>query len=112
MSREIKKLTKTTLITKYLWEQYLRKQVKVKSLSRVRLFVTPWTAAQQAPPPSMGFSMGFHGIKKTNYRDFPGGQWLRLCASNVGGVDSVSGWGTKISYALQLSQNKKRKKTK
>ena len=28
---------------------------KVKSLSRVRLFVTPWTAAHQAPP-SMGFS--------------------------------------------------------
>ena len=29
--------------------------MKVKSLSRVRLFVTPWTAAYQAPP-SMGFS--------------------------------------------------------
>ena len=28
---------------------------KVKSLSRVRLFATPWTAARQAPPP-MGFS--------------------------------------------------------
>ena len=28
---------------------------KVKSLSHVRLFVTPWTAAHQAPP-SMGFS--------------------------------------------------------
>ena len=28
---------------------------KVKSLSRVQLFVTPWTVAQQAPP-SMGFS--------------------------------------------------------
>ena len=28
---------------------------KVKSLSRVRLFVTPWTVAYQAPP-SMGFS--------------------------------------------------------
>ena len=27
----------------------------VKSLSRVRLFVTPWTVAHQAPP-SMGFS--------------------------------------------------------
>jgi len=27
----------------------------VKSLSRVRLFMTPWTAASQAPP-SMGFS--------------------------------------------------------
>ena len=30
-------------------------KVKVKSLSRVRLSVTPWTAAHQAPP-SMGFS--------------------------------------------------------
>ena len=29
--------------------------MKVKSLSHVRLFVTPWTAAHQAPP-SMGFS--------------------------------------------------------
>ena len=30
-------------------------KVKAKSLSRVRLFVTPWTAVHQAPP-SMGFS--------------------------------------------------------
>ena len=30
-------------------------KVKVKSFSRVRLLVTPWTAAYQAPP-SMGFS--------------------------------------------------------
>ena len=30
-------------------------KVKVKSLSRVRLFDTSWTAASQAPP-SMGFS--------------------------------------------------------
>ena len=30
-------------------------KVKVKSLSRVRLFTTPWTAAHQAPP-SMGYS--------------------------------------------------------
>ena len=29
--------------------------VKVKSLSRVRLFANPWTVAYQAPP-SMGFS--------------------------------------------------------
>ena len=30
-------------------------KLKLKSLSRVRLFVTPWTIAHQAPP-SMGFS--------------------------------------------------------
>ena len=29
--------------------------MKAKSLSRVQLFATPWTAAYQAPP-SMGFS--------------------------------------------------------
>ena len=29
--------------------------MKVKLLSRVRLFTTPWTVAYQAPPP-MGFS--------------------------------------------------------
>ena len=34
---------------------FLLQCVKVKLLSRVRLLVTPWTAAYQAPP-SMGFS--------------------------------------------------------
>ena len=33
----------------------LKWKVKVKSVSRVRLLATPWTAAYQAPP-SMGFS--------------------------------------------------------
>ena len=32
-----------------------KRKVKVKSLSRVRLLATPWTAAYQGPP-SMGFS--------------------------------------------------------
>ena len=34
--------------------QCMKGKVKVKSLSHVRLFSTPWTAAYQAPP-SMGF---------------------------------------------------------
>ena len=33
----------------------IEREVKVKSLSCVRLFATPWTVAYQAPP-SMGFS--------------------------------------------------------
>ena len=33
----------------------MREDVKVESLSHVRLSVTPWTVAYQAPP-SMGFS--------------------------------------------------------
>ena len=39
----------------YGWILFQCIKVKVKSLSRVQLFVTPWTAAHQAPPP-MGFS--------------------------------------------------------
>src|SRR5574340_1229588 len=35
--------------------QCMKMKVKVKSLSRVQLLATPWTAAYQAPP-SMGFS--------------------------------------------------------
>ena len=46
-------------ITSFLRKPYFRTlsskwKVKVKSLSRVRLFATPWTVAYQAPP-SMGF---------------------------------------------------------
>ena len=33
----------------------MESEVKVKSLSHVQLFATPWTVAYQAPP-SMGFS--------------------------------------------------------
>ena len=35
--------------------KFFQVKVKTKSLSRVRLFATPWTVAHQAPP-SMGFS--------------------------------------------------------
>ena len=36
-------------------EVWIAAVAAAKSLSRVRLFATPWTAAYQAPPP-MGFS--------------------------------------------------------
>ena len=39
----------------YQGSKYFKLLVEVKSLSRVRLFKTPWTVAYQAPP-SMGFS--------------------------------------------------------
>ena len=46
----------TTLIAESEEElKSLLMKVKVKSLSRVQLLETPWTAAYQAPP-SMGFS--------------------------------------------------------
>ena len=34
-------------------------------------------------------------------------QWLRLCASNAGGVGSIPGWGAKILHAMQGDQKKK-----
>ena len=40
-------------MSKNIWFSFF--PVKVKSLSRVQLFATPWTVAYQAPP-SMGFS--------------------------------------------------------
>ena len=47
-------------------------KVKVKSLSHVRLFVTPWTVAYQAPP-SMGFSRQeyWRGLPLPSPEDFP-----------------------------------------
>ena len=61
-SKDITLLTKIRLVkatvfpvVMYGCESWTVKKVKVKSLSRVRLFVTPWTIAHQAPP-SMGFS--------------------------------------------------------
>ena len=34
-------------------------------------------------------------------------QWLRLCASNAGGADSIPGRGTKIPHAMQCGKKKK-----
>ena len=49
-------------------------KVKVKSLSRVHLLATPWTAASQAPP-----SMGFSGQQYwSGVPDFGGGSQLRM----------------------------------
>ena len=46
---------KNTGVGCHFLPQCIKWKVKVKSLSRVRLLVTPWTAAYQAPP-SMGLS--------------------------------------------------------
>ena len=48
-------LVQTSRSSTTIWASILVKKVKVKSLSRVRLFATPWTVAYQASP-SMGFS--------------------------------------------------------
>ena len=38
-------------------------------------------------------------------------QWLRLHAFNVGGQNSVLGWGTKILHVAQHGQKIKQKQT-
>ena len=50
-------------------------------------------------------------IKKTIPRISLAVQWLELPASNVGGMGSISGWGSKIPYAVWYNK-KKRKKNK
>ena len=45
----------TGVVCRFLLHSKGLVKVKVKSLSHVRLFATPWTVVHQAPPP-MGFS--------------------------------------------------------
>ena len=53
-------------------QKFQEVKVKVKSLSHVRLFVTPWTVACQAPP-SMGFPRKeyWSGVPLPSPRDLP-----------------------------------------
>ena len=69
-------------------------KVKVKSLSHVQFFATPWTAAHQAPP-SMGFSrqeywsglplpspflpLGWYYLLAWGYWYFSWQSWISLC---------------------------------
>ena len=57
MLHDLRKYVCVTHIVQYLQGtlKYSKVKMKVKSLSHVRLFVTPWTVAYQAPS-SMGFS--------------------------------------------------------
>ena len=52
---------KNTGVGCYFLLQCMKVKVKMKSLSRVRLLTTPWTAAHQAPL-SMGFSRQENGV--------------------------------------------------
>ena len=73
-------------------------KVKVKSLSCIWLFVTPWTAAYQAPP-SMGFSRQEYwsgvrnGILLNHKKNFPGGTDCKefACSAREPGLIPESG---------------------
>ena len=57
-------------------------KVKVKLLSRVRLLVTPWTTAYQAPP-----SMGFSGQQYWSGVPLPSPKTAQLCSTLCNPVD-------------------------
>ena len=64
-------------------------KVKVKSFSRVRPLVTPWTAAHQAPP-SMGFSRQEYGSGVP----LPSPGMLQFMASQIVRHD----WATELNW--------------
>ena len=77
-------------------------KVKVKSFSRVRLFMTQWTAASQAPP-SMGFSRqeywnGCHCLLckqleiSLNLQSWSSSLWASLVAQSVKSLPAM--WET------------------
>ena len=69
-------------------------KVKVKSLSCVRLFATPWTAAYQAPP-SMGFpgkstGVGCHRLLPSRCYDYTiHNLWLQVVYNSVRTMDNI-----------------------
>ena len=65
------------------------KKVKVKSLSRVRLFVTPWTVAYQVP-----LSMEFP-------RDFPGKSTGVICHFLLQGIFPTQGSNPGLRHCRQ-----------
>ena len=72
------------------------RKVKVKSLSRVRLLATPWTAAYQAPP-SMGFSRQeyWSGVPlpslKSSGENRKKNAHFRICQKIINNMDTKQG---------------------
>ena len=64
------------LIKQMGWCVVLRKNSVVWSLSRVRLFVTPWTAAQQA---SLSFTISWSLLKLMSFESMMPSNHLILC---------------------------------
>ena len=73
-------------------------KVKVKLLSCVRLFATPWTAAYQAPP-SMGFS------RQQYWSGVPLPSPNKRAAATKGGFqNSVSNWLKFLNFSMALAR--------
>ena len=68
--------------------------MKVKLLSRVQLFMTPWTGAYQAPP-SMGFPRQeyWSGLPLPSPSGIPDGSVVKNLPANTGEPDAFTGLG-------------------
>ena len=79
----------------------------VQSLSQVRFFATPRTAARQASLSSTSWIISVYinnGLPGTSLVV----QWLRLHASHAGDMSLIPGWETKISHATGHQKKDKR----
>ena len=65
-------------------------KVKVKSLSRVRLLATPWTAARQAP-----LSMGFSRQESIAFWQMEVGKWDHCQPAIIHLTRTFAGWNWK-----------------
>ena len=96
--------------------QCMKVKMKVKSLSRVLLLVTPWTAAHQAPL-SMGLSRqeywsGCHCLLREKLRDLGNLSYSSERTSNVSLLFPVWTWGIKHTALGVVSRPWRRVKWK
>ena len=83
-------------------------KVKVKSLSRVPLLATPWTAAHQAPP-SLGFSRQEHWSGVDNWQpSTPSGAVINKDPCSHPSYSGSVRWGVKRWTRVQFHQPPKR----
>ena len=83
--------------------QCMKVKVKVKSLSRVRLLATPWTAAYQAPLP-MGFSRQEYWSGLPLHSQPPMLDLIKdlIDEEEISFLQEAQQWGQKISIKLTV----------
>ena len=80
-------------------------KVKVKSLSRVRLLATPWTAAYQAPLP-----MGFSRQEYWSGVPLPSPWYILLQIKQITNKDLLCSTGNSTQYSVMIHMRKESKR--
>ena len=91
--------------------QCMKVKMKVKSLSRIRLLATPWTAAYQAPP-SVGFSRQeyWSGVPLPSPVWYIGIVYLKRKLTAAGNIIFEKCFKNSTKANLQQKQNKNKNK--